>query len=171
MKRQMKSKIGKVIKEVCVLGVIIAVGANIVGCGNDTKKESKKATKTNMVTTTDSSEETTVNNENETITEEQEIDVSTDTATKESDNGTVAQQMVTTKKEETTKKVETTTLFHFSEYRLTRLCCQNLKSLHTHNGVSFAIQARAPHRNSITMGIYRSYPATDTTLSWQSYKI
>ena len=73
MKRQMKSKIGKVIKELCVFGVVIAIGTNIVGCGDDTKRESKKTT--NMVATTDSSEETTVNNENETITEEQEIDV------------------------------------------------------------------------------------------------
>ena len=109
MKRKMKGKIGKVIKELCVFGVVIAIGTNIVGCGDDTKKESKKTTKTNMVTTSDSSEETTVNNENETITEEQEIDVSTDTATKESDSDTVAQQVATTKKEETTKKVETTT--------------------------------------------------------------
>lgn len=109
MKRKMKGKIGKVIKELCVFGVVIAIGTNIVGCGDDTKKESKKTTKTNMVTTSDSSEETTVNNENETITEEQEIDVSTDTATKESDSDTVAQQVATTKPVETTKPEYTVT--------------------------------------------------------------
>lgn len=103
MKRKMKSKIGKVIKELCVFGVVIAIGTNIVGCGDDTKKESKKTTKLLQTEVTDETK-TIPPSENEETTIGIEITTS-------------SENEETTTEEETTKPVETTK----PEYTVTKL--------------------------------------------------